>query len=49
MKKGFDSRWKDFPDYFIGITKKIWEDRGISTLHRYYSPDIIVRTPDHLG
>lgn len=43
--KGFDSRWKDFPDYIIGITKEIWEDRGIDTLHHYYSPDIVVRSP----
>ncbi len=43
--KGFSNRWKDFPDYIIGITKEIWEDRGIATLHHYYSPDIIVRSP----
>jgi predicted ester cyclase len=43
--KGFDARFKDFPDYIIGITKEIWEDRGLSTLHRYYAPDIVVRTP----
>jgi hypothetical protein len=43
--KGFDPRFKDFPDYIIGITKEIWEDRGISTLHDYYSADIPVRSP----
>jgi len=43
--KGFDPRWKDFPDYIIGITKQIWEDRELSTLDQYYSPDIIVRSP----
>ena len=43
--KGFDPKFKDFPDYIIGITKEIWEDRGIATLHHYYSPDIVVRTP----
>lgn len=43
--KGFDSKFKDFPDYIIGITKEIWEDRGIATLHQYYAPDIIVRSP----
>ena len=43
--KGFDERWQDFPDYIIGITKEIWEDRGIDTLHRYYAPDIVVRSP----
>lgn len=42
---GFDDKWQDFPDYILGITKEIWEDRGLHTLHNYYSPDIIVRTP----
>ncbi|TMV09040.1 ester cyclase [Ruegeria sediminis] len=43
--KGFDPKFKDFPDYVIGITKEIWEDRGIATLHHYYAPDIVVRSP----
>ena len=43
--KGFDPKFKDFPDYIIGITKEIWEDRQIATLHHYYSDDIIVRSP----
>lgn len=43
--KGFDPKFKDFPDYIIGITREIWEDRGIATLHRYYAPAIVVRTP----
>jgi len=43
--KGFDPRWADFPEYIIGITKEIWEDRKISTLHHYYAEDIIVRSP----
>ena len=43
--KGFDPKFRDFPDYIIGITKEIWEDRGIHTLHDYYAPDIVVRSP----
>lgn len=43
--KGFDPKFVDFPDYIIGITKEIWEDRGIATLHHYYSPEIVVRSP----
>lgn len=43
--KGFDDKFQDFPDYIIGITKEIWEDRGIATLHRYYHPEIVVRSP----
>ncbi|MDP5308918.1 nuclear transport factor 2 family protein [Paracoccus spongiarum] len=43
--KGFDPKFRNFPDYIIGITKEIWEDRGIATLHSYYAPDILVRSP----
>ena len=43
--QGFDPKFKDFPDYIIGITKEIWEDRGLATLHDYYSKDIPVRSP----
>jgi len=43
--RNFDNRWKDFPDYIIGITKEIWEERGIGTLNHYYSDDIPVRSP----
>jgi hypothetical protein len=42
---GFDPKFRDFPDYIIGITKEIWEDRGIATLQHYYAPDIVVRSP----
>ncbi|MEX0318102.1 MAG: ester cyclase [Ruegeria sp.] len=41
----YAEKWKDFPDYILGITKEIWEDRGTETLNRYYAPDIPVRTP----
>ncbi len=44
-KAGFDKKWEDFPDYIIGITKEIWEERQIQTLHHYYSDDIVVRSP----
>ncbi|ABD54025.1 ester cyclase [Jannaschia sp. CCS1] len=43
--KGFDAKFRDFPDYIVGITKEIWEDRGIATLHEYYAEDIVVRSP----
>ena len=43
--KGFDPRWRDLPDYIIGITKEIWEDRGVHTLDHYYTTDMIKRTP----
>jgi hypothetical protein len=43
--KGFDPRFLDLPDYILGITKEIWEDRGIATLRRYYGPALAVRSP----
>ncbi|WP_316015879.1 nuclear transport factor 2 family protein [Roseobacter sp. HKCCA0434] len=44
----YSNRWNDFPDYIIGITKEIWEDRGIATLDDYYAADIPVRSPGSL-
>ncbi len=43
--KGFEPKWKDLPDYIIGVTKAIWEDRGVGTLNSYYAADIPVRSP----
>lgn len=43
--KGFNPRFRDVPDCILGITKEIWEDRGIATLRRYYAPTIPVRSP----
>lgn len=36
--------YKDVPDFIYGITREIWEDRGIGgKLDRYYAPDILLR------
>ncbi|GFE65248.1 nuclear transport factor 2 family protein [Litoreibacter roseus] len=43
--KNFDPKWTDPAHYILGITKAIWEDRGIDTLHTYYGDDLIVRSP----
>lgn len=43
--KDFDPKWKDFPDYILGITHEIWEERKVETLLHYYAPDLIVRSP----
>ena len=43
--QGFDAKFKDFPDYILGITHEIWEQRGVETLNHYYAPEIIVRSP----
>ncbi len=42
---GFDPKWRDVPDYILGITRAIWEERGIATLDHYYGADLIVRSP----
>lgn len=47
--EGFDTKFKDFPDYIIGITKEIWEDRGIATLNHYYTEDIPMRFPEGIS
>ena len=43
--KDFDAKFRDFPDYILRITEEIWERRGLTALHRYYAPDVIMRTP----
>ncbi len=43
--EGFDPSFTTPEEYILGITREIWEDRGIATLHRYYAPDVLVRSP----
>ncbi|MGI9334118.1 MAG: ester cyclase [Gammaproteobacteria bacterium] len=43
--KGFDPKWKDLPDYILGITREIWEDRNIASLRHYYAEQVLVRSP----
>ncbi len=43
--QGFDPKWQDLPDWIIGITKEIWEDRQIASLTHRYGADIPVRSP----
>ena len=43
--EGFDARWRDFPDYILGITAEIWEGRDVGSLRATYDPDIPLRTP----
>lgn len=43
--KRFSNRWKDLPDYIIGITRDIWEGRDLASLHASYARDIVVRSP----
>lgn len=46
--KGFDAEFEDFPDYIIKITKRIWEDRDITSLKRYYSDDVLLRLSNRI-
>lgn len=43
--QGFEAEWRDFPDYILGITRRVWEGRDLAALTRWYAPDIVVRTP----
>ncbi len=45
LPPGFEPRWRDAPDYILGITRDIWEDRRIDALEAYYGHDLIVRSP----
>jgi len=47
--QGFGNRWKDFPDYIIGITQEIWEGRGVHLLHDWYAQDLVFRLSSGIG
>ena len=49
LLKGFDSKYRDFPDYILGVTREVWEGRGVGTLRSFYAPDIVVRSPASVG
>ena len=43
---GFEARWRDFPGYILGITREIWEDRGLGVrMKEHYAEGVVVRTP----
>lgn len=41
--KGFDPRWRDLPDYILGITRAIWEERDVAGLHHWYGEAMLKR------
>jgi hypothetical protein len=43
--RGFSEEWADVPDFVLGITRRIWEDRRIGSLHAHYARDLVVRSP----
>ena len=42
---GFDSEFRDLDHYIRVITRRIWEDRRIDDIHRYYADPCVVETP----
>ena len=46
--KGFDPKYRDLPDFILGVTREVWEGRGVGTLRASYAPDIVVRSPASL-
>ena len=43
--KGFDKKYKDFPDYILKITEQIWEGKDVESIGKFYTKDISVRSP----
>jgi predicted ester cyclase len=43
--KGFDKKYKDFPDYILKITKQIWEGKDVDSIGEFYTDEIPVRSP----
>ena len=43
--KGFDPKYKNFPDYILKITKQIWENKDVESIAHFYSDNIPVRSP----
>ena len=43
--KGFDQKYKNFPDYILKITKQIWENKDVESIAQFYTDNIPVRSP----
>ncbi len=41
---GFDAEFKDIVDYIIKITHRIWEEKAIGDIYRYYLHNAIIHT-----
>jgi len=46
---GFDPEFRDLDDYIRVITRRIWEERRIDDIHRYYSDPCVVETPSSVS
>lgn len=42
--KGFDPEFADLPDYIVKITERIWEERGVGLIRRWYADDCLMHT-----
>ena len=49
--KGFDTQFKDFPDYILKITYQIWENNDVEAIRDYYAdtPNVSLPTPTRLS
>ena len=43
--RGFDKKYKDFPDFILKITEQIWEGKDVDSISEFYTNDIPVRSP----
>lgn len=43
---GFDARYRGVAEYIVGITHRIWEERGVGLVYRYYGSDVVMHTTD---
>ena len=43
--KGFDKKYKSFPDFILEITKQIQEGKDVNSIAVFYTKDIPVRSP----
>ena len=43
--KGFNKKYKNFPDYILKITKQIWEKKDVESIGEFYTKNIPVRSP----
>ena len=42
--RGFDKKYKDFPDFILKITEQIWENKDVESIGDFYTNDIPVRS-----
>ena len=43
--KGFNKKYKNFPDYILKITKQIWEGKDVESIGEFYTKNVPVRSP----